>query len=1116
MVIGDAITRMVDTYKSEGGGDGTISNSLYSIITNLTPEVIKEYHELEYDNVNNIYDHTTDKKLEKDLETAKKTIHEYLTREIPRGVYNIPAITDGANTYTRILNTRDTHFKENLDMHKDAIIIDNKWIKNVFILPLRDIYSSDKLSKNPNNRNINPNIYYTASSDKPYNTAIGNYKVLNPKYQFTEYCDIRHSMGSLYSYQNVTVNHESKLNNYPLGRYYSESIDDTINMLYLTFGLPRYNTIFGFLQNTVSPLDAYILKTGTIPGKLFENLLKLIRMAGYTIFIGRVLLPHMLIGTTLLGISIGTGLFVSKKKTYYYMKPRMDFYLAMVKHIVTEFMIHLGILDDTTLPIAVGANNSTNKLKQKYALNPGVIRQLNSIIPGFIDEITGNVNIYDYVGSYYRRKKAFQSNYVSLENQLSRDLSAYVKRTHNENDDKAFLMNHTKADFGSFFSGHGIADTIFRGNLKGILEELDLSTSKALRSQVYEILGFTYGSKNLDIDYGMLNDLANYLVNYYRSIIILGDINNTGSENKQQYTIPETKRFFNSKITLEKYYPVINAAIKKFETHNSASVTGKDSITYGNLTNDEAYTILKDIDELVYKYIMANNINVLAGSAYANQHNDRGYFVKKANDVAEAIDTAQKIAGDALDLSDVHTPGFNEGGDGTTTFDASVTKYNTIGDLAKAMGYDKSYITAKTDETTTTISDSTVNDAFNGNAVETLESSTQTILNTYATGEVGSDTAFNIEIAKLEATGQYESDSNRDKTDKVAEAYAKSIDNQSRTDPNTLEDVSNIALGFAGGYEKIAFQTNYVGVQSVNISNGVSAIESESILNQGSNFFKKIYQNGLGTLLETTSLTNVFYGALTAAGTAIEGLTMGISNIFMGIAMGGRFRLPKIWSDSTSEFGYGHQFVLQLRSPYGDPVSQLINLYIPLAMILAGSLPISIGSVAYGSPLLCSAFQKGVCNIELGMITNVEIERNVGNMGMSLDRRPLGIDVHITITDLDSHGTASTNIQNMFNLPMSQIFGRDFTTKISRYIQSMAGISYADTNNSAVLTKKSFRYYKQYRDNNLFGISGDRRSVLMGIGYALGNSDLIGGTSIRDVAQIFSGAPDSFDINYGE
>tara|TARA_B100000700_G_scaffold331415_1_gene463965 strand:- start:1067 stop:2941 length:1875 start_codon:yes stop_codon:yes gene_type:complete len=146
---------------------------------------------------------------------------------------------------------------------------------------------------------------------------------------------------------------------------------------------------------------------------------------------------------------------------------------------------------------------------------------------------------------------------------------------------------------------------------------------------------------------------------------------------------------------------------------------------------------------------------------------------------------------------------------------------------------------------------------------------------------------------------------------------------------------------------------------------------------------------------------------------AIEGIIGGAKDVISGVAdgvglsglaaLGGRafVDIPEHWQDSVAELP-SESYTLELRAPYGNKMSIFTNIYVPLAMILAGALPLSTGAQSYTSPFLCDLFVKGRQQSRLSIIDSVSITRGVGNIGWSVDHLPTGIDVTISVKDLST------------------------------------------------------------------------------------------------------------------
>jgi len=83
-------------------------------------------------------------------------------------------------------------------------------------------------------------------------------------------------------------------------------------------------------------------------------------------------------------------------------------------------------------------------------------------------------------------------------------------------------------------------------------------------------------------------------------------------------------------------------------------------------------------------------------------------------------------------------------------------------------------------------------------------------------------------------------------------------------------------------------------------------------------------------------------------------------------------------------------------------VSQLTNIYIPLAMILAGALPHAAGRQAYTQPFLCELYDQGRAVTRCGIIESLQITRGVSNLGFTKNKDMLAVDVQFSVKDLSS------------------------------------------------------------------------------------------------------------------
>jgi hypothetical protein len=158
-------------------------------------------------------------------------------------------------------------------------------------------------------------------------------------------------------------------------------------------------------------------------------------------------------------------------------------------------------------------------------------------------------------------------------------------------------------------------------------------------------------------------------------------------------------------------------------------------------------------------------------------------------------------------------------------------------------------------------------------------------------------------------------------------------------------------------------------------------------------------------------------GIAKVAGHLAKGLSDIVSGFAAGFGLSGIAALggsafvdiPKHWQAATANLSRS-TYTMNLVSPYGNPISQLINLYIPVAMLIAGTLPLATGQQSYTSPFICELYDRGRCQIRLGMIDSLSVTRGTSNLAFDENGNALAIDVTFTVLDLS----------NLVYLPISQ------------------------------------------------------------------------------------------------
>lgn len=132
----------------------------------------------------------------------------------------------------------------------------------------------------------------------------------------------------------------------------------------------------------------------------------------------------------------------------------------------------------------------------------------------------------------------------------------------------------------------------------------------------------------------------------------------------------------------------------------------------------------------------------------------------------------------------------------------------------------------------------------------------------------------------------------------------------------------------------------------------------------------------------------------------------GVLNAVLGnyttVLSGGKLIFPEIWNDSDYDRSYSID--IKLRSPEADDVSIFLNIIVPLIHLMALTAPRDFDGTAnsngYVAPFLVRAFFRSLFNVELGIITDLSVNKGGEGNWAATTNLPTSVDVSITIKDL--------------------------------------------------------------------------------------------------------------------
>ena len=175
----------------------------------------------------------------------------------------------------------------------------------------------------------------------------------------------------------------------------------------------------------------------------------------------------------------------------------------------------------------------------------------------------------------------------------------------------------------------------------------------------------------------------------------------------------------------------------------------------------------------------------------------------------------------------------------------------------------------------------------------------------------------------------------------------------------------------------------------------------------GTSMLKSAFDNGSDALKEVAFLINSATESLSTAlnGNNVTSILSRLLNLTGNVIKGSNVIMPDIYKSSSRPTTY--TFTVHLKSPYGNKLGIYMDNLVPLMHLVCLAIPKQSTANTYNSPFLVKAFMDGVCNINLGMITDLQVNKSVSEQSWTVDGMPNEIDVAFTITDLYSDLTMS-------------------------------------------------------------------------------------------------------------
>ena len=238
-----------------------------------------------------------------------------------------------------------------------------------------------------------------------------------------------------------------------------------------------------------------------------------------------------------------------------------------------------------------------------------------------------------------------------------------------------------------------------------------------------------------------------------------------------------------------------------------------------------------------------------------------------------------------------------------------------------------------------------------------------------------------------------------------------------------------------------SFRVDSTGPISESFSSSVAESEIAQKINGMSSSSRSTTFNLANGNLVGGAIGDVLGGVVSAAKDLVQGALDTIQVSGLASLAGGAFvDIPKRWESSSVSLPRA-SYTVKLISPYGNPISQLINIDIPLCMLLAGAMPLSTGPQSFTSPFLVELYDRGRCQTRLGIIDSLSITRGTSNLGFTNRGRALAVDVSFSVMDLSS--IMHMPITSGFSLNPTKAFFSD-DNSFTDYMNILGGVGLED------------------------------------------------------------------------
>lgn len=254
--------------------------------------------------------------------------------------------------------------------------------------------------------------------------------------------------------------------------------------------------------------------------------------------------------------------------------------------------------------------------------------------------------------------------------------------------------------------------------------------------------------------------------------------------------------------------------------------------------------------------------------------------------------------------------------------------------------------------------------------------------------------------------GDNETDPNTSTTPEANDTNSETTSGQASSNSRNwlLQYFDNFAAAYDSaiydGHLFIGFRIDKGMGGSESFSNSTGESQIAQVMNEKFNQGREARFQTMNGQFGDSILGNIATGVAELASGLFKGAFAALKLDPLGAALSGaaKIDIPEVWVSSS--YSRSTSFSITSIAPYGDFETIFQSLYVPLACILAGSLPRGTGHSSHSSPFVCQAYCRGIFASPLCMVESLEITRGADQFGLNAARLPLKLSMNVTLKDL--------------------------------------------------------------------------------------------------------------------